>query len=132
MKTLDMKIFEAWLQEYGRASRDNDTLSSAGLFSRNAAYSETPFDEPMIGRDAIRKYWEAGARTLTDKESEYEILAVQDRRGIARWQSRFTDVTSGRRLALDCIFVVTFDDNNLCSTFQEWWHLKTLPANSER
>lgn len=131
MKTLDPEIFDAWLREYDRASRKNDGQASAALFSQNASYHETPFDEPMYGRDAIRKYWEAGAQTLKDKESEFEILAVQDNRGIARWCSRFTDINSGRRLVLDCLFVVEFDDNDLCCTFREWWHLKTLPANSE-
>src|SRR5574338_1597069 len=100
MKTLNLEVFEAWLQEYGRASRENDAQASSELFSRGAAYYETPFDEPMVGRDAIRKYWAMGARALKDKEATYEILAVQDNLGVARWQSQFTDVASGRRLAL--------------------------------
>lgn len=101
MKALNLEVFDAWLQEYGRASRDNDAQASAELFAQNAEYHETPFDEPMIGRNAIRKYWEVGAQTLKDKESTYEILAVKDNVGIARWQSNFTDITSGKRLALD-------------------------------
>lgn len=55
----------------------------------------------MIRRDAIRKYWEMGAQTLMDKEAIYEILSLKDNLGIARRQSKFTDITSGRRLALD-------------------------------
>lgn len=131
MKALNLEVFDAWLQEYGRAIRDNDAQASAELFAQNAEYHETPFDEPMIGRNAIRKYWEAGAQTLKDKESTYEILTVKDNVGIARWQSNFTDITSGKRLALDCVFLVTFDDNGLCKVFREWWHLKTLATNPE-
>lgn len=126
MKSLSVEQFASWLETYGKASEENDPQASAELFSRNACYYETPFDEPMIGRDAIRKYWEIGAQRLADKESTYRILAVQDNRGIARWQSSFTDIASGRRLALDCVFLVEFDDDNLCSVFREWWHLKNV------
>jgi hypothetical protein len=132
MKPLRWETFDAWLEAYGRASRENDPHASAELFAQNAEYYETPFDPPMLGRDAIRKYWEAGARALKDKESEYEILALQDNLGIARWKSMFTEIASGRRLALDCLFLVAFDDNDLCRTFREWWHLKSLPVNPEK
>lgn len=131
MKPLRLEIFDAWLEAYGRASRENDSRASAELFAQNAAYYETPFDEPMIGRDAIRKYWEIGAQTLTDKASTYEILSVKGNLGIARWQSSFTDIASGKRLALDCLFLVEFDDNDLCSSFREWWHLKNLATHSQ-
>ena len=126
MKALELETFNAWLATYGRASRENDAQASAALFARNAHYYETPFDEPMIGRDAIRKYWEMGARRLKDKESTYEILSIRDNTGIARWQSHFTDIASGRRLALDCLFLVEFDENDLCRVFREWWHAKPL------
>jgi hypothetical protein len=126
MKTLSVETFARWLETYGKASEEDDVEASAALFARNACYYETPFDEPMLGRVAIRKYWEVGARTLKDKQAEYEILAVQENVGIAHWRSRFTDIASDRRLALDCVFVVAFDDNDLCSTFREWWHLRTL------
>jgi hypothetical protein len=56
---------------------------------------------------------------------------VKNNLGIARWQSSFTDIASGRRLALDCLFLVEFDDNDLCRTFREWWHLKALPASPD-
>jgi len=131
MKQLTFEIFDAWLEAYGTASVQNDPQASAELFARNAEYYETPFDTPMIGRDAIRKYWEIGAQTLKNKETTYEILSVKDNLGIARWQSKFTDVNSGKRLALDCIFLVEFDDNNQCKVFREWWHLKNLDARSK-
>jgi ketosteroid isomerase-like protein len=131
MKALELETFNAWLETYGRASRENDAQASAALFAPNAHYYETPFDEPMIGRDAIRKYWEMGAQRLKDKESTYEILSIRGNTGIARWQSRFTDFASGRRLALDCLFLVEFDENDLCRVFREWWHVKPLEDKTD-
>ena len=131
MKPLTMETFKVWLESYGRASRENDPQASANLFAEDARYYETPFDKPMIGRDAIHKYWEKGAQNLKDKESSYEAFSVQGNLGIARWQSRFTVIESGKRLALDCIFLVLFDENDKCTEFREWWHIKTLDAASE-
>ena len=128
MKPLTVETFSSWLEAYGRASIQNDPQASAELFASNAEYYETPFDTPMIGRHAIRKYWEMGAKTLKDKDASYEVLSVKDNLGIARWQSKFTDVYSGKRLVMDCVFLVEFDNNKKCSVFREWWHIKNLDA----
>ena len=84
----------------------------------------------MIGRDAIRRYSEIGAQTLKDKEATYQVLSVKDNLGIARWQSKLTEIKSDKQLALDCMFLVEFDNNDKRSVFGDWWHLKTLEAKS--
>lgn len=124
MNSLTREHFRQWMETYGRASTENDPCLSANLFAENAAYYETPFTEPMIGRDAIYKYWHQGVQTLKDKESVFEILSAKDQLGIARWQSKFTVIESGKRLALDCLFVVEFDNDGLCQTFRQWWHIQ--------
>lgn len=128
MATITSENFQEWLESYGRASKENDPLASAELFAPDAEYYETPFAEPMVGRDAIYLYWDNGARTLKDKESDYEIVAIQENLGIARWQARFTHVDSGRRIALDCIFLAEFDENLKCRLFREWWHSQVIEA----
>jgi hypothetical protein len=124
MTALTHERFTSWMTAYGRASAQNDPQASADLFALDARYHESPFDEPMIGREAIFEYWNKGAQTLKDKESSFEILSIQDSRGIARWRSSFTVIESGKRFALDCLFVVEFDDEGLCKTFREWWHFQ--------
>lgn len=131
MKPLTLEMFNTWLEIYGKASRENDPQASADLFSLDGKYYESPFDEPMIGRDAIYQYWSKGAQNLKDKESMYEILSVKDNLGIARWHSQFTNINTGKRLALDCIFLVEFNVDGKCSEFREWWHLQTMDANRE-
>lgn len=116
--------FQRWMESYCRASAENDPQASAALFASDALYYENPFDEPITGRDAIHRYWKKGAQTLTDKESNFEILSVEGTCGIARWKSKFTVIESGKRLALDCLFFVEFDDEGLCRIFREWWHIQ--------
>ena len=124
MKPLTLNEFKLWLEQYGKASQENDAKASAELFAPNARYYETPFDSPLVGREAIYRYWHDAAHKLKDKTSTYEILALKDRLGIARWQSQFASIQSGSRFALDCVFLVEFDESGLCSLFREWWHLQ--------
>ena len=129
MTALTSYQFSRWLEMYGKASKENDPQASADLFALDAQYYETPFDEPLKGRDAIYQYWNKGAQKLKDKESAHEILSVNGNLGIARWQAKFTSIQSGNRLALDCVFLVEFDDDGRCRVFREWWHIKTLDTN---
>ena len=129
MKPLTEKNFEIWLKSYSKASTENYPRASVELFARNTKYYETPLDDPMIGRDVIRKYWELGMKSFKDKESAHEILFVKDNLGIAHWQSKFTELKSGKRFALDCLFFVEFDNNDKCKLFREWWHLREVAVN---
>lgn len=124
MPMLTRRQFALWMTAYGRASAENDPQASANLFASDARYYENPFDEPITGRAAIYAYWNDGAQKFQDKESAFEILAVKKNRGIARWQSKFTVVETGKRLALDCLCVVEFNADGLCETFREWWHMQ--------
>ena len=126
MTALTLDHFTTWMTTYGRASVENDPQESANLFAENARYHENPFDEPIAGRAAIHAYWDKGARNLKDKEATFEILSVEENRGIVRWQSKFTVTESGKRLAVDCLFVVEFNDEGLCQTFREWWHIREI------
>lgn len=130
MNTLTHGHFQRWMETYGKASAENDPRTSANLFAQNAHYYESPFDEPMIGRHSIYEYWNRGAQALRGKISCHEILAVIGNTGIARWQSRFTVIESGKRLVLDCLFVVEFNEEGLCQTFREWWHICEHPPKS--
>jgi hypothetical protein len=125
---MTLEHFTAWMTEYGRASAENDPQASANLFAPDARYHENPFDEPIKSRAAIYEYWDKGAKSLKDKESTFEILSVENNRGVARWQSSFTIIESGKRLALDCLFVVEFNGEGLCQTFREWWHIRENTA----
>ena len=132
MKILTQEIFQEWMERYGKASKENDVRASSELFAPDARYYETPFAEPMVGRDAIYEYWNRGAQNLKDKESTFEIFSVKDNLGIARWQAKFTVINSGKRVALDCLFLVEFDEYGKCSVFREWWHTQTIATDANK
>lgn len=130
MKPITFEEFQAWLAAYGRASIENDPRTSADLFSEDAEYYENPFATPMVGREAIYQYWEQGARNLKDKTADFQILAIDGSRGLAQWQSTFVLVASGNHVALDCLFLVEFDERKKCRVFREWWHKQVTVCDS--
>ncbi|MEZ4455411.1 MAG: nuclear transport factor 2 family protein [Gemmatimonadales bacterium] len=47
------RLVDAFINAWSRA----DVAALVGGFSENAVFYETPFSDPMIGTDAIRRYW---------------------------------------------------------------------------
>ena len=114
--------FKSWLDAYGRAWAGRDPEAAAQLFTEDATYQVTPFLEPMRGRQAILEYWCQVARTEEDIGFGYEILAVTDQMGVARWWASFVRVPPGLQTKLDGIFLISLDADGRCKSFREWWH----------
>ena len=131
MKPLIQEVFQAWMESCGKASKQNDTQVSAELFAPNAKYYETPFTKLMVGRKAIYQNWSQGAQYLRDKEPSFKTLSMKGNLGIARWQSNFIVIKSGKRDAPDCLFLVVFGEHEKCSVFREWWHLKEVDTSQD-
>jgi uncharacterized protein (TIGR02246 family) len=119
---MDLAAFEGWLSAYKRAWETRDPEAAANLFTENATYHETPFEDPVRGREGIRDYWSDVTRYQTGIEFSYEILATTETGGIAHWHSAFTRLTSDSAVELDGVFLVKLDADGRCTEFREWWH----------
>ena len=113
-----------WLDRYGVAWERKDPKSVVGLFTEDATYRETPFDEVMQGRNAIADYWQEIPDTQKDITFSYEVLSVQGDRVFATWHSKYKRVRNDSAIELDGIFVLDFSDEGLCRSLVEWWHMK--------
>ena len=83
MPAIRLKDFENWLKKYGDAWEKGDPGVTESLFTSDARYYETPFEDPMIGVDEIYKYWKDNA--MLDQEDihfSYEGLAVYKNVGV--------------------------------------------------
>jgi ketosteroid isomerase-like protein len=126
-RPLTPAALEDWLARYGEAWVERDPSRAAALFTENATYHEMPFDPPKGGRSGIRDYWATVTADQRDVDFTSSVVAVSGRTGIARWAAKLKSASSGVRVELDGIFVLTFDDSGLCSELREWWHVKTSP-----
>ena len=117
--------FLQWLDRYGNAWVAGDPEAAVALFSADAAYYETPFAAPMIGTEAIRRYWTEGAKNAQiDVAFEATPVSLSGNTGFARWRATFRRVPSKTFVELDGVLAARFDDAMRCEEFREWWHRK--------
>jgi ketosteroid isomerase-like protein len=119
----DLTRLRQWLDAYGEAWAAGDPERLLQLFSPDAAYHETPFEPPMVGAEAIRRYWIEGARDgQSDVVFAAEPICVAGPVGWAHWRATFQRVQSGRQVELDGILSTRLDELGRCVEFREWWH----------
>jgi uncharacterized protein (TIGR02246 family) len=126
-RPLTSAALDAWLKNYEQAWESRDAERAAALFTENARYHEQPFDPPKPGRKGIRDYWTTVTADQRDIDFTFDIIAVNGSTGIARWAASLVSASSGVRVQLDGVFVLTFDASGLCSELREWWHVRTSP-----
>ncbi len=120
---MDHDTFQTWINTLGRAWETRDADAAADLFTEDATYQENPFDEPLRGRDAIRRYWADLPREQDAISVQFEILEVTPTTGVARWMASFVRVPSGKYARLDGVLVASFDAGaRRAHAFREWWH----------
>jgi hypothetical protein len=125
------QTFDRWLQRYGEVWETRYPEGVAGLYSEDVNYYWTPFDPPKRGRDEIVNASRAATSRQEDIRFRYEILAVTEDKGWARWWCSFVRVGTGRKIQIDGILEATFDEQALCTEFREWWHSDEPPAERQ-
>jgi ketosteroid isomerase-like protein len=121
---LTTAALEKWIAGYERAWESRDAARAVELFTANASYHEMPFEAPKAGQAGIREYWSSVTADQRDIDFKSRVIAVNGQTGVAHWSATFTTASTGARIELDGMFVLTFDTNGRCSELREWWHLK--------
>lgn len=118
-----------WLAAYGQAWEARDADAAAALFTENATYQENPFEEPFNGRAGIHEYWSNVTADQRDVSFSSDVVTVFERSAVAHWSAEFVSASSGATVRLDGVFVLDFDEGNLCSRLREWWIVKVDTAS---
>jgi hypothetical protein len=107
---------ESWIARYERAWRTAGTDSLRGLFSEDASYGMSPYEEPAVGLEAIGELWER-EREGPDEEFEirHEIVATEGDTAVVR-----VEVEYGRGTEYRDLWIVRFADDGRCREFEEW------------
>jgi hypothetical protein len=119
---MDVEGIEFWMRQYGEAWEKGDPAAMSNLFSDTARYVENPFEQPLKGRDAIHKYMMDVPRSQESIHFQFEALGETRYGFMAHWTATFVRRHSGRHVHLNGIIAAEFDEEGLCSAFQEWWH----------
>ena len=123
MTRMDKAAVAKWLKAYVRAWETYQPDAIGDLFSEDAKYIYHPFDEPVVGRDAIVKSWLANPDPPGTYEAKYEPIAIEGDLAVTNGRSRYYKDSSRSELTKqwDNIFVIRFDKDGRCSSFREWY-----------
>ncbi len=117
---------QSWLDRFGAAWIGRDPELIGELFSDSAAYFETPFSPPLLGKSAIRRYWEgslANARLFAHFSAQ--IWAITSPIVIAGWQAGAPSGRPTGQAAIDGVFRLGFSRHAsglICESLDMWWH----------
>ena len=120
---MNRESLQMWLDKYVEAWRTYAPEKIGDLFSEDALYFYSPFDEqnPLRGREAIVTDWLAEPNPAGSWEAHYVPVAVEGNVGVAQGRTRYFKPDGAVERQFDNIFVMHFDDAGRCERFTEWF-----------
>jgi len=114
-----------FLAQYKEAWETRDADLAASLFTRDAHYWETPFGEAIVGREAIRAYWQAATDTQDDINFKVGNAFHHKYTLVAEWTCSYRHRRSGERRELAGMMLADFYGEQV-RTFREYWVRRTV------
>jgi hypothetical protein len=114
----DRMIVSQWITAYEDAWRTPGVDGLALLFSQDATYLHSPYEQPVVGLDAICRMWD------DDREGPDEIftlstkiLAVEGVTAVVRAEVLYGDPVQQEYRDL---WILRLEDDARCTWFEEW------------
>lgn len=106
----------SWIDAYEGAWRTAGTDPLGELFTEEASYRMSPYEEPERGLAAIGALWER-EREGPDEgfAMSYEVVAVDGETAVARIEVEYANGAEYRDL-----WIVRFAADGRCREFEEW------------
>jgi ketosteroid isomerase-like protein len=125
----DRVMVKQWLAGYETAWRAAGTEGLAGIFTDDASYLQSPYEEPVVGLDAISRMWDE-EREGPDEVFTIatEILAVDGAIAVVRAEVRYGDPV---RQEYRDLWIVHLGDDGRCRWFEEWPYWPGEPRAAE-
>lgn len=107
-----------WLTGYEAAWRASGTGRLVGLFTGDATYLKSPYEQPITGLEVISRMWEE-EREGPDEVFTLatDILAVDGPTAVVRAEVRYGDPL---RQEYRDLWVIRLADDGRCTWFEEW------------
>jgi ketosteroid isomerase-like protein len=114
----DRPSVRRWVENYERAWRTPGTAEISTLFTIDATYLHSPYEEPVVGVDAIARMWEEdreGSNELFTLSTE--LVAVDEPMAVVRAEVRY-----GRPVHQEYrdLWILRLEADGRCSWFEEW------------
>jgi ketosteroid isomerase-like protein len=110
-----------WIDGYRRAWEEADTDLVLTLFTEDATYRSNPFEEPYLGHEGIRMYWDG----VTSQQRDARVRMGRpfpdgDRVAVEWWT---TMESQGEEVTLPGCLLLRFAADGRCSDLREYWNV---------
>ncbi len=112
---------QRWLDAYVAAWHSYEPLAIGALFAADATYRYHPWDEPLVGRDAIVADWRDDQDAAGSWEAHYEPYAIEGDRAVAIGESRYLEPDGAFRALFYNVWTLRFDGDGRCTEFVEYF-----------
>jgi len=107
-----------WLAGYEVAWRAVGTEELGLLFTEGATYLKSPYEQPVVGLDAIKRMWEDEREGPDEVFSlATDIVAVDGLTAVVRAEVRYGEPLTQEYRDL---WVIRFAGDGRCAWFEEW------------
>jgi ketosteroid isomerase-like protein len=117
--TIDYASAGDLLEKYGRAWATFDGDLFVSLFTEQAGYHGDPFEPPLVGHNALRRYWLDAAETQDQVEFTVERHWVSGDTILAACHASYVERPSGDRIRLKAFLTLEIEDGRVVR-FREW------------
>ena len=121
---------QAWLDRYVAAWLSYDVNDIAALFTEDVVYRYHPYDDPLVGREAVVASWlgESDSEDASTRDTpgtyaaRYEPVAVDGDVVVATGTSSYREQPEGPVVRIyDNCFVMRFAGEGRCTEFTEYY-----------
>ncbi len=103
-----------------QAAERRDVDLAVAQFRKDAELRSDPFEEPLVGENAIRAAWNAAAAERANVEMDAEQVWVANATVLARWHGAYTRRSDGQRVRQRGFMTIELDDAGLIARMREW------------
>ena len=120
---LDREQVQAWLDAYLAAWKSYDREQIAALYSDGVSCRYHPWDEAIVGRDAVVESWFGAGEGAPSQDpagtydGAYIVAAIEGDLAVVTGTSVYTEP----EVVYDNCWLIRFDDSGRCSEFTEWF-----------
>jgi SnoaL-like domain len=127
---VDRASAQAWLDSYVAAWLSYNADDISALFTENIAYRYHPYDNPILGREAVVASWlgESDSEGASNRDApgtysaRYAPVAVDGEVVVATGNSSYSERPDGPIVrTYDNCFVMRFDSGGRCREFTEYY-----------
>ena len=120
-------LVEAWVARYLAAWDSNDPADVRALFLPDGRYRFHPWDEPVVGHDAITAAWLDARDEPGDHAFTWEVVAIDGATAVVQARTVYTDGSAAGR-EYENLWVLLLAADGRAHAFTEWFMERSATA----